>query len=85
VTVEQEQDVFLKMGSDDGIVCWLNGEKIHEVLAPRSLEVDQDNVPAHLKAGPNHLLLKVIEIGGGWEHCLRITDRNDQPVAFKMR
>jgi HEAT repeat protein len=85
VTVEQEQDVFLKMGSDDGIVCWVNGEKVHEKLVPRGLRVDEDNVPAHLKVGSNALLLKIIEIGGGWNVCLRITDANDQPLGFKMR
>lgn len=83
--MEQEQDVFLKMGSDDGIVCWVNGEKVHEKLVPQGLRVDEDNVPAYLKAGSNTLLLKIIEIGGGWNHCLRITDASDQPLEFKMR
>lgn len=85
LTLEREQDVLLRLGSDDGVVCWLNGKQIHAKLVPRSLRVDEDSIQAHLKAGANRLLLKVIEIGGDWAYCLRLTDLNGQPVEFKMR
>ncbi|MEW6360152.1 MAG: HEAT repeat domain-containing protein [Planctomycetota bacterium] len=76
IVSKDEQDVRLRSGSDDGLLVWLNGERVHAFLQPRSGAVDEDNVKVHLKKGPNPLLLKVCEIGGGWSYCLRIT--NDQ-------
>jgi tetratricopeptide (TPR) repeat protein len=82
VRVEAAQDVLFKMGSDDGMKCWLNGQLIHRYPQPRSLTVDQDTVPARLNAGVNKILLKVVNLGGGWECCLRITAPDGKPIAF---
>jgi len=85
VNVDAAQDVLLKMGSDDGMVCWLNGERIHRAPQPRSLTVDQDTVEARLNAGANKVLLKVAQGGGDWSCCLRLTDRDGKAIQFAQR
>jgi hypothetical protein len=47
--------------------------------------VDQDVVKAHLEAGANRILLKVLNGGGNWQACLRITDPDSHPIKFKAR
>lgn len=84
VRVEAAQDVLFKMGSDDSLKCWLNGQLLHRYPQPRSLTVDQDTVPAHLNAGVNQILLKVVNFGGGWGCCLRITSPDGKPIAFEQ-
>src|SRR5690606_30801444 len=59
----QGQDVLLKIGSDDGFVVWVNGEKKGELLASRPYAVDQNTVKARLKQGVNTLLVKVTQGG----------------------
>jgi HEAT repeat protein len=78
--LKEGRDVKLKMGSDDGIICWLNGKKVHSVDAIRALRADEDSVPVRLEAGKNKVLLKVTQSEGEWQFSLRITDRNDQPL-----
>jgi len=43
--------------------------------------VDQDMAPIKLKKGPNSLLLKITQGGGGWAVCARIVDANGLPIA----
>jgi hypothetical protein len=82
VSVTEAADVLLKMGSDDGIVAWVNGAKVHANEANRPVIVDDDTKPATLQAGENTILLKIIQNRGGWGFCLRLTDRAGQPLAF---
>jgi len=85
VMVPKEQDVLLKMGSDDGIICWVNGQKVHEFIGPRSLKVDEDSVKVHLKKGTNSVLLKICEGGGSWEFCFRVTDLEGKGLRVKVQ
>jgi hypothetical protein len=85
VTVPQEQDVLLRTGSDDALKVWVNGKEVFKFASPRSLQVDQDTIKAHLNAGVNRLLLKVVDWGGGWEACLRITDPSGKPIEFEQK
>ena len=83
VAVDQGQDGLFRIGSDDGVVCWLNGARIHANNATRGLTVDEDVVKAHLEPGANRILLKVLNGGGEWAGVLRITDLNGSPIKFK--
>ncbi len=68
------------MGSDDGVKAWLNGAVVLSNNVDRGLVVDQDIAPIHLKAGPNELLLKITQGGGGWAACARIVGSNGRPL-----
>ncbi len=72
--------VVLKIGSNDGVVCWLNGVKVHENYASRSLTVDEDVVPVSVRTGLNRILIKVPNEGSNWEACVRVCDANGRAL-----
>lgn len=80
IEAEKDQEVLVKIGSDDGVICWLNGLKIHSNNATRSHQLDQDVAKGHLKAGKNTLLLKITQGGGEWAFSARLTDREGKPL-----
>jgi len=78
--VDSDREVLFKMGSDDGMACWVNGERVHYVLAGRSLVVDQDVKKVKLRKGKNRVLLKIQQGESDWEFALRITDLEGEPL-----
>ena len=48
----------LLLGSDDGIVVWLNGTEIHRNDVLRQAIPDEDVIPCQLKTGWNTILCK---------------------------
>ncbi len=83
VVSPKEQEVLFKIGSDDGVACWLNGERIHFNLASRGLTVDQDVVKASLRPGKNVILVKVNNTDGDWQMAFRVTDRSGAPLRLE--
>ena len=68
-----EADAKLLCGSDDQIAVWLNGRKVHDSGAgSRGFNADQDDVAIHFTKGSNALLVKIGNVGGGWEFAVRI-------------
>lgn len=67
-------DALLKIGSDDGVKVWLNGENVWTKSVFRGYQVDQDVVPVTLKAGWNRLLIKISQKSGGWSFSVRVTN-----------
>jgi HEAT repeat protein len=82
VSSPKAQEVLFKMGSDDGIACWLNGQRIHLNNAARSLKLDEDSVKASLAAGTNKILLKINNLGGDWAFVFRVTDLDGKPMEL---
>jgi hypothetical protein len=60
--VEQDQDVEIRLGTPNGWKLWVNQELVfaHEEYH-QSMRLDQYRARAHLKAGPNRLLLKLCQ------------------------
>jgi len=85
VTSETDQDVVFRTGSDDGMKLWVNGTPVFAKNEPRSLAVDMDTVPAHLNKGVNKVLVKVLNGGGAWEFCARVTTPDGKPVRLQVR
>ena len=83
IAVEQDQDVVVRMGSDDGYRLWVNGELVTENRVDRGLTPDSDSAEARLVAGVNRILIKVSQGGGGWAYCLRLTAPDGRGVAFR--
>ena len=63
---EDQMGVPAKVGSDDSVKVWLNGEVVHNNAVNRGAGNFQDDFKVNLVAGPNVLLVKVSERGGGW-------------------
>ncbi|MEO6453952.1 MAG: serine hydrolase [Ginsengibacter sp.] len=69
------EEVFLGVGSDDGIKIWLNGKPVQDNWIPRGVNKDEDFVPLKLIKGSNQVLLKVQDMRGGWGFVARLLDK----------
>ncbi len=68
-----DRGVTLQIGSDDSVVIWLNGKKIHEFRRDREWAPRQDTIPIKLEKGTNQLLVKTGRHTGGWRFSATIT------------
>ena len=75
-----DQDLFLKIGTNDGYKCWFNGMEAGRFDAGRAYRPDQDSLKVRAKAGINTVLLKVTQMGGKWGLGARITDAKGTPI-----
>jgi putative heme-binding domain-containing protein len=68
-----EQPATLEIGSDDGVVVWVNGNEVLRKNVSRAMEPKQEQVQTTLKPGRNIVALKVINGGvpGGWTTTIR--------------
>ncbi|MBI5092182.1 MAG: hypothetical protein HZB26_07005 [Candidatus Hydrogenedentes bacterium] len=82
LTAAAEVPVLIQFGSDDGCELWINGEKKFEVNGGRPMIMDGNRVEAVLKPGVNKVLIKVLQGGGTWQYCLRVTDREGKPLVM---
>ena len=80
IIVAEDCNAALLLGSDDGAKVWLNGVVVHNNNVDRGQVVDQDIVPINLNKGPNNLLLKISQGGGGWSVCARIVGADGMPI-----
>lgn len=79
------QTVTLKIGSDDDVTCWVNGQKVHEFIGDRGLTIDQDTAAATLQQGWNRILCKVLNGSDGWQLTLRITTPDGKPLRLQQK
>jgi hypothetical protein len=70
IVCPRPMDLAVRMGSDDGMRCWLNGELLIDRAVPRGLNVSDHSLVLHLQEGTNHLLAKVANGAGGWGYQL---------------
>ena len=61
-----QSDVPMRVGSDDAIKVWLNGEVVHSNPIDRGATDFLDDFTVDLEKGDNLLLVKVSERGGPW-------------------
>lgn len=85
ITVEAAQEAVFKIGSDDGIAVWLNGQTVHANNAARPLVVDQDVVSVPLRAGKNTIIARIQQGSGSWGFCLRIVGADGKPLALQQK
>lgn len=79
VNVPVATDVELVCGSDDGLVLWLNGEKLIDAPEPRGFQFDTHRVRSRLRAGENRLLAMILQVGGDWQFCATLWNVSQQP------
>jgi len=64
VYAPKDESRTLVLASDDDILAWLNGQRIHYHDIPRGVDHDRDTVEVRFAKGWNALLLKVVNRGG---------------------
>ena len=82
--VAEAQDVVLRLGSNDGFICWFNGKEVGRYDGGRGYVPDQDKIPVTTKAGLNRVLVKVTQMGGSWAYGVRVTDADGTGVEFEQ-
>jgi HEAT repeat protein len=77
---EIKQEAVLKVGSDDAVKAWLNGNQIlaHNIM--RGAEPAQEKINVTLNKGWNIILLKITNGGGGWGAFVRLVDSKGRPL-----
>lgn len=76
-----ERAVEVRVGSDDGVRVWLNGEELLETDACRGVNRDQNSAQSTLVAGRNTLVMKVRNNSGAWGLLARFTDLEGTPLT----
>jgi hypothetical protein len=87
IVAPAETDAVLAIGSDDGVVAWLNGEQVHANHVGRGYTSREDRVDVRLKRGRNKLMLKITQGNGGWCFAAHLEDaegRALQDVAISL-
>lgn len=76
-----ERRMALKLGSDDGVKIWVNGELVLANHVRRSLTADEDSVAIQLREGRNRILVKVAQATGEWGFKLRLLPIEEDRAA----
>ncbi|MCH2373023.1 MAG: PQQ-binding-like beta-propeller repeat protein [Planctomycetes bacterium] len=82
VRLEKDQEMHLKLGSNDGFKCWFNGEELGKTETGRGYAPDTDIFRVQGRAGVNKILVKVLQMGNNWAVGVRLTDENNRPISF---
>jgi hypothetical protein len=70
----------LRLGADDGVRIWLNGEMVVDRVEVAVLATDSVDVPIALRDGVNELLVQSFQGPGGWGLSLRSSDAQGRPL-----
>ncbi len=71
---DNDKDAQIRVGSDDGIKVWLNGDLVIARDEYRAALEDDDIADVRLKKGKNIVLIKLTQGILGWGFYFRITD-----------
>jgi len=74
VTSPRAQAAQFRIGSNDSVKAWLDGEEILDSPVSRGLNLDDDQVNVTLPEGTARVMLKVSNTALKWGFCFRITD-----------
>jgi hypothetical protein len=66
IRCDKDRELPVSLGSDDGLVVWLNGKRLISQNITRACAPDQAKTTLKLRKGANHLLLKVTQGRGDW-------------------
>jgi len=76
----RDMNVNFAIGSDDGVIAWVNGREYHRNLVQRPYSARQDIVPVPLRAGPNMVVLQTQQVSGRWAFSLCVEAPGGEPL-----
>jgi hypothetical protein len=76
----KDQDVVLRIGSDDGVKMWLNDANVHTNAVYRPFLEGEDQKKVTLRKGVNKLLVKVDQSGAAWGFAVDFVDEDGWPA-----
>lgn len=74
--VVEPVQAYLRVGSDDGIRVWLDGNCLIDEDVERGYTPDDNWCQVALSAGRHRLLVKISDVFGAWRFSLRFVDRS---------
>ena len=80
VTSPREQEVVLRVGSDDDAILWINGREVWRHDGERGILRDQDTARVTIAKGRNVFLMKLYNRRDMWGASLRITDEAGRAI-----
>jgi hypothetical protein len=80
ITCPKATPAQLRLGTNDTVTLWLNGQMLLSKNIERSAAPDSDILPVNLKKGENTILIKVCNTELNWGLYLRITDTSGQSI-----
>ena len=78
---DQDGDGEILVGSDDGVVVFLNGQRVHTQRVRRPLVADEDRVTVSLGPGKNRCLMKISNGFQDWGLTTRVLPSTRAVVA----
>ena len=81
LTTPEARTVLLAVESDDDVVIWLNGRRVHRHEIGRELRSNADTITLALAAGANRLLYRIVNRGGGFGLGGRLLSDSRDPVG----
>ena len=85
VVLSEDEELLLKIGSDDSYKCWFNGQAVGEYAGNRAWAADQDTLEIKGKKGVNIVLLKTTQGTGKWAFSAKLTDASNAPIKPWMK
>jgi hypothetical protein len=80
ISEAERKDLLVQVGSDDGARMYLNSQEIYKYTGMRAMPALDPSAPVTFRKGTNVLVLKVVNENGAWLGCVRIVDREGNPV-----
>ena len=74
IIAPRDMNVTLSLGSNDGAKVFVNGDEVFALSDGRKADPHMNEIPVHLNAGENTVLVKVMNLGGGWQLYLSAND-----------
>ncbi len=74
IDIHEDRVVRATLGSSDGVEVFLNGESVHQNYTERDFKLDEDELYLPLKAGRNHLMIRITNKEGDWAFSFRLPD-----------
>ena len=84
IVLDKDQDLLLKVGSDDGFKGWFNGQPVGRFDGARAWKADEDALKVRGKKGVNTVLLKVMNGRSDWLYSVRLTGPENERVTFRQ-
>jgi len=78
---DEERELTLGHGPDDGATVWLDDEIVQEITGCQGAAADKFPATVNLPAGWSKLLIKVYDQGGGWGDYVRFLDAEGAAVT----
>ncbi|MCG8373932.1 MAG: hypothetical protein MI700_10380, partial [Balneolales bacterium] len=85
IDIFEDRTVRAMLGSSDGVEVYVNGESVHKNYAKREFELDEDELFLPLKAGRNHLMVRITNTSGDWAFSFRLPDSEMRSTKNRYR